>query len=61
MPIWESQQFVLREVYGIDTSATIDFDRFAIPFDGEFDLVICNHMITHAVRVSDFLATIRSA
>jgi len=60
MPIWESQQFLLREVYGIDTSATIDFDHFAIPFDGEFDLVICNHMITHAVRVSDFLATIRA-
>ncbi len=38
----------------------IDFDHFAIPFDGEFDLVICNHMITHAVRVSEFLATIRA-
>ena len=60
MPIWESQQFLLREVYGIETSATIDFDHFEIPFDGDFDLVICNHMITHAVRVSDFLATIRA-
>ena len=60
MPIWESQQFLLREVYGIDTSAIIDFDHFDIPFDGAFDLVICNHMITHAVRVSDFLGTIRA-
>jgi SAM-dependent methyltransferase len=60
MPIWESQQFLLREVYGIDTSATIDFDHFAIPFEGVFDLVICNHMITHAVRVSEFLAAIRA-
>ena len=59
MPIWESQQFLLREVYGIETSPPIDFDRFDIPFEGAFDLVICNHMITHAVRVSDFLATIR--
>ena len=60
MPIWESQQFLLDEVYGIKTSPPIDFDHFAIPFDGAFDLVICNHMITHAVRVSDFLATIRA-
>ena len=60
MPIWESQQFLLREVYGIDTSATIDFDHFEVPFDGEFDLVICNHMITHAVRVAEFLATVRA-
>jgi SAM-dependent methyltransferase len=60
MPIWESQQFLLREVYGIETSATIDFDRFEIPFDGAFDLVICNHMITHAVRVREFLATIHA-
>jgi hypothetical protein len=60
MPIWESQQFLLGEVYGITTSPPIDFDHFAIPFGGPFDLVICNHMITHAVRVSDFLATIRA-
>jgi SAM-dependent methyltransferase len=60
MPIWESQQFLLREVYGIETSSTIDFDHFGIPFNGQFDLVICNHMITHAIRVGDFLATIRS-
>lgn len=60
MPIWESQQFLLGEVYGIETSPPIDFDHFAIPFEGGFDLVICNHMITHAVRVSDFLAVIRA-
>ena len=59
MPIWESQQFLLGEVYGINTSEPIDFDNFTIPFDGVFDLVICNHMITHVVRVADFLATIR--
>ena len=59
MPIWESQQFLLGEVYGINTSEPIDFDHFAIPFEGRFDLVICNHMITHAVRLSEFLGTIR--
>jgi SAM-dependent methyltransferase len=60
MPIWESQQFLLGEVYGINTSEPIDFDRFAIPFEGSFDLVICNHMITHAVRLGEFLGTIRA-
>lgn len=54
MPIWESQQFLLREVYGIETSDVIDFDRFAIPFDGRFDLIICNHMLTHALRPDAF-------
>lgn len=59
MPIWESQQHLLREVYGIETSELIDFDRFRIPFDGQFDLIICNHLITHAVRLGEFLAELR--
>jgi SAM-dependent methyltransferase len=60
MPIWESQQFLLREVYGIETSELIDFDRFAIPFDGPFDLIVCNHMFTHALRPQAFFAELRS-
>jgi SAM-dependent methyltransferase len=59
MPIWESQQQLLRDVYGIETSELIDFDRFSIPFEGEFDLIICNHLITHAVRLGEFLAEVR--
>ena len=59
MPIWESQQQLLRDVYGIETSELIDFDRFNIPFAGEFDLIICNHLITHAVRLGEFLAEVR--
>lgn len=59
MPIWESQQLLLREVYGIETSDLIDFERFAIPFDGPFDLIICNHMLTHALRPRDFFAELR--
>jgi hypothetical protein len=31
MPIWESQQFLLRELFGIETSPLIDFEHFAIP------------------------------
>jgi SAM-dependent methyltransferase len=59
MPIWESQQFLLRELFGIATSPLIDFERFQIPFDGEFDLIICNHMFTHALHPRDFFAELR--
>ena len=60
MPIWESQQFLLEEVYGIPTSTLIDFDHFRIPFEGRFDLIICNHMFTHALRPREFFGVIRS-
>ena len=59
MPIWESQQFLLEELFGITTSTLIDFEHFQIPFDGEFDLIICNHMFTHSVRPRDFFAELR--
>jgi SAM-dependent methyltransferase len=59
MPIWESQQFLLREVYGIETSDLIDFDRFEIPFAEQFDVIICNHMFTHALRPLEFFAELR--
>ena len=61
MPIWESQQFILRELYGIEASELIDFDEFAVPFNEPFDLVICNHMFNHAVRLDRFLAEVRTA
>jgi SAM-dependent methyltransferase len=60
MPIWESQQFLLREVYGIETSDIIDFDEFTIPFDGPFDLIVCNHMFTHVLRPRAFFAELRT-
>jgi 2-polyprenyl-3-methyl-5-hydroxy-6-metoxy-1,4-benzoquinol methylase len=51
MPIWESQRFLLEEVYGIESSGLVDYDQFAIPAaGGQFDLIVCNHMLTHAVR-----------
>ena len=59
MPIWESQQFLLRELFGITTSPLIDFEHFAIPFDEEFDLIVCNHMFTHALRPRDFFGELR--
>ena len=59
MPIWESQQYLLRKVYGIQTSDLIDFDNFRIPFDGLFDVIVCNHLFTHIVRPRDFFAELR--
>jgi SAM-dependent methyltransferase len=59
MPIWESQQLILQELLGITTSPLIDFEHFTIPFDGTFDLIVCNHMLTHAVRPREFFAELR--
>jgi SAM-dependent methyltransferase len=60
MPIWESQRFLLKEVYGIDSPGLISYDRFEIPYPGQFDLIVGNHMLTHSVRPADFFATIRT-
>jgi SAM-dependent methyltransferase len=60
LPIWESQRYLLKEVYGIDSPGLVDYDNFAIPFEGRFDLIICNHMLTHVVRPSLFFDTIVS-
>jgi SAM-dependent methyltransferase len=59
MTIFENQRFLISEVYGFPASCPIDFDAFSIPFDGRFDLIISNHMLTHAVRPGEFLATVR--
>jgi SAM-dependent methyltransferase len=59
MPIWESQQFLLRELFKIPTSELIDFEHFQIPFDGLFDLIVCNHMFTHAIAPQAFFAELR--
>lgn len=59
MPIWESQQYLLRKVYGIPTSDLIDFERFQIPFDGPFDVIIANHMFTHVLRPRELFAELR--
>jgi len=59
MPIWESQQFLLKQVYGIDSFGLIDYDNFVIADDGPFDLIVCNHMLTHAVRPERFFSEVR--
>ena len=59
MPIWESQRFLLQEVYGIESAGLVDYDQFTIPYEGQFDLIICNHMLTHAVRPREFFESVR--
>ena len=59
LPLFEAQQLVVREVYGTRADALLDYDRFTIPYDGSFDLVIANHVMTHAVRPAALLASLR--
>jgi SAM-dependent methyltransferase len=59
MPIWESQQFLLKQVYGINSLGLVDYDDFRIPDSGPFDLIVCNHMLTHAVRPQRFFDEVR--
>jgi SAM-dependent methyltransferase len=55
----DAQRFVLKQAYGIDASGLIDFEHFTIPYDTTFDLIVSNHMFTHALAPSDFLAELR--
>ena len=59
MTLFENQRFLIEEVYGLPASCPIDFDSFSIPFEGPFDLIVSNHMLTHSVRPKAFLATVR--
>jgi SAM-dependent methyltransferase len=60
IPMWESQKFVLKELYGFDANGLIDYDRFHIPFDGRFDLIVCNHILVHSLRPGDLLAELHA-
>ena len=53
MAIFESQQFLIQEVYGIPAAWPIDFERFRIPFEGHFDLIVANHMLTHVLPLGN--------
>src|SRR5258705_9859430 len=60
LTLFENQQHLIQEAYGIPAKYPIDFDHFEIPFEGQFDLIVSKHMVTHAVRPREFLATVRS-
>jgi SAM-dependent methyltransferase len=59
MALFENQRFMIEEVYGFAADGLLDYDAFTIPYAGQFDLIVANHMLTHVVRPRDFLATIR--
>jgi SAM-dependent methyltransferase len=50
LPIFPSQQLIVSEVYGIPAVELIDHESCAIPYDVKFDLIICNHQLTHSVH-----------
>jgi SAM-dependent methyltransferase len=60
LPAFEPDRFVIEQHYGIPAVATIDFERFEIPYDGEFDVILSKHMFTHALNPADYFATLRS-
>ena len=59
LPLFEAQQVLVREAYGTCADHLLDYDSFQIPYTGCFDLVVANHLVTHAVRPDETLATIR--
>ena len=59
LPLFEGQQLLNREAYGHTVDHLLDYDHFSIPYPGAFDLVVANHMITHAVRPREFLDLVR--
>lgn len=59
LPLFEVQQILAREVYGACAEHLLDYDAFSIPYPGRFDLVVANHLLTHAVHPAEALATIR--
>ena len=58
LPLFEGQQLLNREVYGHRVDHLLDYDRFEIPYDGAFDLIVSNHMLTHMLRPAEFLRTV---
>jgi SAM-dependent methyltransferase len=60
LPLFEPHQFLIRQVYGLQADHLLDYDQFAIPYPGSFDLIVANHLVTHAVRPREMLATLRS-
>ena len=59
LPLFEAQQLLVREVYGTCAEHLLDYDAFSIPYPGAFDLVVANHLLTHAVHPQQTLMTIR--
>jgi SAM-dependent methyltransferase len=59
MPMFESQQFVIEQLYGIPCMRRVDFEHFDIPYEGQFDLIITKHLFTHAIHPEAMFRTLR--
>ncbi len=59
LPLFPVQQILVRQAYGSRADYLLDYDRFDIPYEGTFDLVVGNHLLVHSVRPAETLATIR--
>jgi hypothetical protein len=59
MPMFESQQFVIEQLYGIPCERRVDFEHFEIPYEGQFDLIITKHLFTHAIHPEAMFHTLR--
>ncbi len=61
LALFENQRFMIEQVYGFAADGLLDYDAFTIPYPGQFDLIIANHMLTHVVRPREFLTAIRAS
>jgi len=59
LPLFEAQQLLVREAYGSCADHLLDYDAFSIPYAGCFDLIVANHLVTHAVHPGEALEAIR--
>lgn len=59
LSIFESQQLIVETFHDIPAVELIDFENFSIPYDGSFDLIICNHMLTHSIHPGRFLECVK--
>jgi SAM-dependent methyltransferase len=59
LPLFEGQQLINERVYGHHVDHLLDYDHFDVPYDGAFDLIVANHMVTHAVRPGDMLRVVK--
>lgn len=60
LDIFETNRRFAREHYGLANVAPLAYGDFAVPFPSvRFDLVISNHLLTHACRPRDAFAVLR--
>lgn len=49
----------IQAAYGFPAEYRLDYDRFSIPYQGPFDLIVANHMLTHILHPREFFASVR--